>query len=159
MAKTRHARGPGRFGASATGSARLASLAAIAYALIAFATFAQASGPTITGGGSTTGMTRFALAVSNGNGHFECLMPKLMTVEATVTSATLTSPTSATFKGMASVTLAEANPFHLPPGPLARNVPFTATAIAGGPGVGFEELDILGQRFPGTIEDGQISIR
>jgi hypothetical protein len=30
-------------------------------------------------------MTRFALAIDNGVGRFECLMPALMTVEATVT--------------------------------------------------------------------------
>jgi len=114
-------------------------------------------GATITGGGSTNDMTRFALAVHNGSGHFECLMPKLMTVEATVTSATATGGT-ATLSGVATVTLAAGNPFGLPAGQMAVGVPFTASAIAGGPGVGFEDLKIMGMDFPGTVQHGQISI-
>ena len=56
-----------------------------------------ATGPKITGGGSASDMTRFALAINGGTGHFECLMPAVMTVEATVTGVTLTSATTATF--------------------------------------------------------------
>jgi len=119
---------------------------------------AVAAGAAVHGGGSTSGMTRFALAVENGTGHFECLMPKLMTVEATVTQASLSSPTSAVLEGTATVTLAEANPFGLPAGPLARGAPFTAQIVAGGPGVGSEDLTIMGMDFPGLLEHGQISI-
>jgi hypothetical protein len=114
-------------------------------------------GVNITGGGMTNGMTRFALAIHDGNGHFECLMPGLMTVEATVMSATATGGT-ASLKGVATVTLAKGNPFGLPAGPMAVGVPFTASAVAGGPGVGQEDLKILGMDFPGTVEHGQISI-
>lgn len=123
---------------------------------LAVAPVMASGGATITGGG-TTGDTRFALAVHNGSGHFECLMPHLMTVEATVTSATGTGD-KATFSGFATVTLAAGNPFGLPAGPMARGVPFTASAIAGGPGVGYEDLKILGMDFPGTVRHGQISI-
>jgi hypothetical protein len=103
-------------------------------------------------------MTRFALAIQDGVGHFECLMPGMMTVEATVTSATITGVGKASFSGVATVTLAPRNPFGLPAGPLVRGVPFTASAVAGGPGVGWEDLKILGLDFPGTVEHGQISI-
>jgi hypothetical protein len=124
---------------------------------------ASASGVNATGGGSTTGMTRFALGVQNGTGHFECLMPGLMTVQATVHSAQLTGtdPETVTLSGIASVNLAEGNPFGLPAGPLViYGVPltFTATAVAGGPGTGFEDLKILGMDFPGTVVHGQINI-
>jgi hypothetical protein len=120
-------------------------------------TIAAEGGATITGGGVTADMTRFALAVQDGAGHFECLMPGLMTVEATVMWATTTGGT-ATFSGVASVTLAKGNPFGLPAGPMARGVQFSASAVAGGPGVGQEDLKILGMDFPGTVEHGQISI-
>jgi hypothetical protein len=115
------------------------------------------TGASITGGGSTSDMTRFALGVHDGAGHFECLMPHLMTVEGTVTSATATGGT-AIFTGVATVTLAAGNPFGLPAGPMARGVPFTASAVAGGPGVGFEDLTILGMDFPGLVAHGQITI-
>lgn len=114
-------------------------------------------GASVSGGGMTSGMTRFALAVHDGSGHFECLMPGLMTVEATVTSASATGGV-ASLSGVATVTLAKANPFGLPAGPMAVGVPFTATAIAGGPGVGSEDLKIMGMDFPGTVVHGQISI-
>ena len=118
-----------------------------------------ASGVDITGGGSTDTMTRFALAIHNGSGHFECLMPALMTVEATVTSASMTGPGTATFSGTAVITLAKGNPFGLPAGPSPfGRVPFTASVIAGGPDLGFEDLKVLGMEFPGTVEHGQISI-
>jgi len=116
------------------------------------------SAPSIHGGGSSQDMTRFALAINNGTGHFECLMPKLMTVEATVTDIDTINATSASFHGTASVTLATANPFGLPAGPMARGVSFTATATAGGPLVGELDLKIMGLDFPGTVEHGQISI-
>jgi hypothetical protein len=102
-------------------------------------------------------MTRFALAVQHGSGHFECLMPALMTVEATVTSAG-TSGTTATFAGFATVTLAAGNPFGLPAGQMVTDTPFTGSAVAGGPGVGAEDLKILGMDFPGTVEHGNITI-
>jgi hypothetical protein len=121
------------------------------------------SSPAISGGGVSEDMTRFALAIENGTGHFECLMPKLMTVEATVTGIDAISAGSASFHGTASVTLATANPFLLPAGPLVRGTPFTATATAGGPGVGQLDLQIVvGAEtldFPGTVEHGQITIQ
>src|SRR6266705_5472141 len=70
---------------------------------LAAAPVAASGGVNITGGGMTDTMTRFALAVHDGSGHFECLMPGLMTVEATVTSATATGGT-ASFGGVATVT-------------------------------------------------------
>ena len=115
-----------------------------------------ASGVSINGGGSTDTMTRFGIGIQDGRGHFECLMPGIMTVEATVTSATLTS-TGADFKGVATVTLAQGTPFGHP-GRLAVGVPFTASVVAGGPGVGMEDLKILGMDFPGWVEHGQIKI-
>ncbi len=129
-------------------------LAAAAFALPAGA----GSAPAVHGGGSTTGMTRFALAIDNGTGHFECLMPAQMTVEATVTGIDSISATSATFHGTASVTLATANPFGFPAGVFVRGASFTATATAGGPGAGHLDLKILGLDFPGTIEHGQIAV-
>ena len=114
---------------------------------------------TYAGGGSTDTMTRFALAMHNGSGHFECLMPALMTVEATVTSASMTGPGRARFSGTAVITLANGNPFGLRAGPSPfGRVPFTASVVAGGPKVGYEDLKVLGMGFPGTVEHGQISI-
>src|SRR5207244_11049754 len=78
--------------------------------------FASA-GPSITGGGSADDMTRFALGVSRGTGHFECLMPAVMTVQATVTGIDSIDTGSASFHGMAAVNLSAHNPFDLPPGP------------------------------------------
>ena len=118
---------------------------------------AAASGANITGGGTTDTMTRFAFAIHDGSGHFECLMPHLMTVEATVTSVDMTA-VPVTFKGVATVTLAKGNPFGLPAGPMAVGVDFTGSAVAGGPGVGREDLKVLGMDFPGTVMHGQISI-
>lgn len=132
----------------------LALLGAAALALPAGA----GSAPFVHGGGATADMTRFALAIDGGRGHFECLMPALMNVQATVTAIDSIDATSAAFHGTASVTLATANPFGLPAGPLARGVPFTATATAGGPGAGQLDLKILGLDFPGTVEHGQITI-
>src|SRR5947209_20405871 len=65
-----------------------------------------ATGPTIIGGGSANDLTRFALAISGGIGHFECLMPAVMTVEATVSGVDSSDSTSASFHGVATVTLA-----------------------------------------------------
>ncbi len=114
--------------------------------------------PSAHGGGSTDTMGRFALAISDGTGHFECLMPSLMNVQATVTGVDASSATSVSFHGTASVTLAEHNPFGLPAGPLTRDASFVATAVAGGPGAGQLDLKILGLDFPGTVEHGQITL-
>jgi hypothetical protein len=118
---------------------------------------AAAQAPSIKGGGSTGDMTRFALAVSAGHGHFECLMPALMNVNGKVTGASMTGAGSASFEGTAFVTLPAGNPLGLPPGRIGP-APFTATASAGGPGVGQLDLKIMGMDFPGTVEHGQIRI-
>ena len=111
----------------------------------------------IKGGGTTEEMTHFALAISDGRGHFECLMPALMNVQATVTEAEMTGGTSASFVGTAYVTLPAGNPLGLPPGRIGP-APFTATAASGGPGVGQLDLKIMGMDFPGTVEHGQIQV-
>jgi hypothetical protein len=130
-----------------------AAVAAFALALPATA----GPGPSVTGGGVSNDGTRFGLAISGGDGRFECLMPAQMTVEAIVTNVTVTG-SSAAFSGTASVTLGGKNPFGLPSGVLIRGTPFTATATAGGPGVGTLDLNILGLDFPGTVAHGQISV-
>jgi hypothetical protein len=117
-----------------------------------------ATGPSIHGGGSASDMTRFALAIDNGVGHFECLMPSMMTVEATVTSVDSASATTATFHGVAQVTLAVNNPFGLPSGPMASGVSFTATVQAGGPESGEVNLVIMGMPFNGTVVHGFVSV-
>ena len=117
---------------------------------------AAQTSPSITGGG-TTGDTRFALAISTGSGHFECLMPALMNVQATVTGADMTGGSSVSFDGTAFVTLPAGNPLGLPPGRIGP-ASFTATAAAGGPGVGQLDLKIMGMDFLGTVEHGQIRI-
>ena len=111
----------------------------------------------IKGGGTTAEMTHFALAISDGRGHFECLMPALMNVQATVTEADVTGGSSASFEGTAYVTLPAGNPLGLPPGRIGP-APFTATAASGGPGVGQLDLKIMGMDFPGTVEHEQIQI-
>ena len=116
-----------------------------------------AEAPSVKGGGATDTMTQFALAISAGGGHFECLMPALMNVQATVTGADVTAG-SASFVGEATVTLPAGNPLGLPPGKIGP-ASFTATASAGGPGVGQLDLKIMGMDFPGTVEHGQITIR
>jgi len=113
--------------------------------------------PSIKGGGTTAEMTQFALAISAGKGHFECLMPALMNVQATVTGAAPSGTDSASFSGMATVTLPAGNPLGLPPGKIG-SAPFTATVTAGGPGVGQLDLKIMGMDFPGTVEHGRIAI-
>jgi len=118
---------------------------------------AAAQAPSINGGGTTGEMTIFALAIKAGSGHFECLMPALMNVQATVTSAEMTGGSSASFEGTATVTLPAGNPLGLPPGKIGP-APFTGTATAGGPGVGQVELTIMSMDFPGTVEHGQITI-
>ena len=127
---------------------------------LAAAPVAASGGVNITGGGMTDTMTRFALAIHDGSGHFECLMPGLMTVEATVTEITSFDATSGTawFTGVARVTLAKGNPFGLSAGVLVSGATFTAKAVPGGPGAGQEDLKILGMDFPGTVVHGQISI-
>ena len=113
--------------------------------------------PSIKGGGTTDSMTMFALAITDGRGHFECLMPALMNVNGTVTSAEMTGAGSASFQGTAFVTLPAGNPLGLPPGRVGP-APFTASATAGGPLVGQLDLQIMGMDFPGTVEHGQIRI-
>jgi hypothetical protein len=135
-------------------------LAAVIAALVA-APAEAASGPSITGGGMTTGdmgPAMFGLAVNNGQGHFECLMASMMTVEATVTKVDSASSGAASFEGTAAVTLSVNNPFGLPSGPMARGVPFTASVTSGGPGIGTVDLKIAGMNFPGTVAHGRISI-
>jgi hypothetical protein len=133
----------------------VAAMLAVLVALALPATAAQA--PTIKGGGTTADMTRFALAVTAGTGHFECLMPALMNVQATVTAAAMTGASSAGFEGTAYVTLPAGNPLGLPAGRIGP-APFTATARAGGSDVGQLDLKIMGMDFPGTVEHGQIRI-
>jgi len=132
----------------------LAMVLAVAAALAA--PVSAGSGPNVTGGGSASDMTRFALAVHAGVGHFECLMPAVMTVEASVSSATA-SGEWATLGGTAAVTLAAHTPFGAA-GPLVRDAPYTAMVRAGGPGTGYVDLEILGMSFKGTVEHGQIQI-
>jgi hypothetical protein len=118
---------------------------------------AAAQAASVKGGGTTDEMTQFALAISAGTGHFECLMPALMNVQATVMGADVTGGSSVSFEGTAFVTLPAGNPLGLPPGRTGP-APFTATAAAGGPGVGELDLKIMGMDFPGTVEHGQIRI-
>jgi hypothetical protein len=113
--------------------------------------------PSVKGGGTTDEMSQFALAISAGSGHFECLMPALMNVQATVAGAEMTGGSSVSFDGTAYVTLPAGNPLGLPPGRVGP-ASFTATAAAGGPGVGQLDLKIMGMDFPGTVEHGQIRI-
>ena len=120
------------------------------------AAVAQTS-PSVQGGGTTDEMSQFALAISAGSGHFECLMPALMNVQATVTGADMTGGSSVSFAGTAYVTLPAGNPLGLPPGRIGP-ASFTATAAAGGPGAGQLDLKIMGMDFPGTVEHGQIRI-
>src|SRR5947208_5573939 len=94
------------------------------------------SGTRIIGGGSADDMTRFGLGISGGTGHFECLMPAVMTVQAAVTGVDSATPSSASFHGLAAINLSAGNPFKLPPGPMGRDIPYTATVLAGGPGAG-----------------------
>jgi hypothetical protein len=138
---------------------RLALTLGVVLSLFTFAAApaVASGGANITGGGMTDTMTRFAFAIHDGSGHFECLMPGLMTVEATVTNASAMGGT-ASFTGVATVTLAHNNPFGLPAGPMAVGADFTASAIAGGPGSGQEDLKIMGMDFPGTVVHGQISV-
>ncbi len=136
---------------------RFVCAAAAAAAALA-APIAAGPTPAVHGGGKTNDGARFALAISGGDGHFDCLMPAQMTVEATVTAVTSIGASAVTFTGTAAVTLGGKNPFGLPAGPLVRGEPFVASATAGGPGVGTLDLKILGLDFPGTVENGRISI-
>ncbi|TMM07235.1 MAG: hypothetical protein E6G02_02685 [Actinobacteria bacterium] len=115
-------------------------------------------GPSVHGGGSADDMTRFGLAISGGTGHFECLMPAVMTVQATVAGVDWANPTSARFHGVAAVNLAANNPFSLPAGPMVRGAPFYAIVTPGGPGSAAVDLEILGMSFTGQVEHGQITI-
>jgi hypothetical protein len=102
------------------------------------------------GGGSANDMTRFALGISAGTGHFECLMPAVMTVQATVTGVDWATSTAARFHGIATVNLAANNPFSLPAGPMTRGAAYYAIVAAGGPGSGSVDLEILGMSFKGS---------
>ena len=124
---------------------------------LAFPAAAAAQTPSIKGVGTTEDMTHFALAISDGRGHFECLMPALMNVQATVTGAEMTGGSSVRFDGTAYVTLPAGNPLGLPPGRIGP-APFTATAASGGPGVGQLDLKIMGMDFPGAVKHEQIQI-
>jgi hypothetical protein len=136
---------------------RLRLLAAVFAVAGAFAAPASANpGASVIGGGSASDMTRFGLAVHNGSGHFECLMPAVMTVEASVSSATAGGGW-ATLTGTATVTLAAHTAFG-PPGPTFRDVPYTTMVWAGSPGTSYVDLEILGMSFKGTVEHGQIQI-
>jgi hypothetical protein len=139
------------------GLLRMVAAALFVAAGLAFPAAAAAQTPSIKGGGTTEDMTHFALAISDGRGHFECLMPALMNVQATVMGAEMTGGSSASFEGTAYVTLPAGNPLGLPPGRTGP-APFTATAASGGPGVGQLDLKIMGMDFPGTVEHGQIRI-
>jgi hypothetical protein len=88
----------------------------------------------------------FAVVQTQGgsaSGHFMCQMAgnraflglKLMMVEGDVSSAFFT-PTSVTFSGTGRVNLAN--------GTMFRDVPFTVTVSAGGPGVGTIQLTVIG---------------
>src|SRR5262245_35810920 len=82
-----------------------------------------------TAGATKAETTRFALAISAGGGHLECLMPAVMNLQASVSGAQMTGAGSDSFHGMATVTLLAGNP-RLPPGKIG-SAPFTATATAG----------------------------
>jgi len=115
-------------------------------------------GPSVHGGGSADDMTRFGVGISGGTGHFECLMPAVMTVQAAVTGVDWANSTSARFHGVAAVNLAANNPFLLPAGPMARGATFFAIVTPGGPGSASVDLEILGMSFKGQVEHGQITI-
>jgi len=141
---------------------RMLAAAFFVAAGLALPAAATTGGPSVTGGGTARDIsgdvTQFALAISSGSGHFECLMPGLMNVQATVTGAVMTVAGSASFEGTATVTLPAGNPLGLAPGKIGPAT-FTGTATAGGPGVGQLDLKIMGMDFPGTVEHGQITIR
>src|SRR6266496_6664553 len=81
------ARGNRRKGGGAMGLLRMVVAVLFVAAALAFPAAAAAQTPSIKGGGTTEEMTQFALAISAGRGHFECLMPALMNVQATVIGA------------------------------------------------------------------------
>jgi hypothetical protein len=138
---------------------RLVGLAVLVVLAAVFAASAWAAqvGTSIHGGGSASDETRFAIGISSGSGHFECLMPGVMTVQASVTGIDWSTGTAAEFHGVAAVNLAANTPFG-PAGSMARGVAYTATVTAGGPGVGSVDLEILRMSFVGTLEHGQIRI-
>ena len=106
--------------------------------------------------------TTFAFHWSNGQGHFECLAltpsaapgsagsgtfdTNAMYVTGPITSVSVEG-TTAEFKGTASVTGLGAG----------SNVPFTATAVAGGPGTTLV-LVISGLTFNEIVLGGQITV-
>lgn len=107
--------------------------------------------------------TTFAFHWSNGLGHFECLAltpsappgsagsgtfdTNAMYVTGSITSVSVKGST-AVFKGTASVTGLGAG----------SNVPFTATAVAGGPGTTLV-LVISGLTFNEIVLGGQITVK
>jgi hypothetical protein len=106
--------------------------------------------------------TTFAFHWSNGQGDFECLAltpsappgsagsgnfdTNVMYVTGPITSVSVKGAT-ALFKGTASVTGLGAG----------SNVPFTATAVAGGPGTTLV-LEISGMTFKEIVLEGQITL-
>ena len=107
--------------------------------------------------------TTFAFHWSNGQGHFECLAltpsappgsagsgnfdTNAMYVAGPITSVSVKG-TTAVFKGTASVTGLGAG----------SNVPFEATAVAGGPGTTLV-LVISGLTFNEIVLTGQITVK
>jgi hypothetical protein len=107
--------------------------------------------------------TTFAFHWSNGQGHFECLAltpsappgaagsgnfnTNVMYVTGPITSVSVEGAT-AMFKGTASVTGLGAG----------SNVPFEATAVAGGPGTTLV-LVISGLTFNEIVLEGQITVK
>ena len=107
--------------------------------------------------------TTFAFHWSNGQGHFECLAltpsavpgsagsgnfdTNAMYVTGPITSISVEG-TTAVFKGTASVTGLGAG----------SNVPFTATATAGGPGATLV-LEVSGLTFSEIVLEGQITVK
>ncbi len=107
--------------------------------------------------------TTFAFHWSNGQGHFECLAltpsaapgsagsgnfdTNVMYVTGPITSVSVEG-TTAVFKGTATVTGLGAG----------SNVPFKATAVAGGPGTTLV-LVVSGLTFKEIVLEGQITVK
>ncbi len=107
--------------------------------------------------------TTFAFHWSNGQGHFECLAltpsappgsagsgnfnTNVMYVTGPITSVSVEG-TTAVFKGTANVTGLGAG----------SNVPFVATAVAGGPGTTLV-LEVSGLTFKEIVLEGQITVK
>jgi hypothetical protein len=103
--------------------------------------------------------SHFGFAVINGaggsaRGHFMCQMAgnadflglKLMHVEGRVLTASFSADGSVAFTGSGRVNIANGTVF--------RNVPFTVSVTAGGPGLGTLQLTVIGA-FDGVPGDTQ----